>query len=242
MPPKKPFSAYSLLGALLAVACLGLWACGDEPPAQSVEVRPESFTFLEMGVNTPLTEALQDGLTEHLGSAAVEKRGLLNLDQAFSFRNFLGRHLSALSDLNRHLNPPSGERREHGILRLAYNYPSRQTPAFNRVRLVFSQSTRRPLVFRVHANQAGAGILAALTEKYGSPQVEEGGAEAESRIRLWQKNGDALTVISSLDRFGEPEYRIAFYFTENIRDLVAAEKAAAARAEKARRQAGKSAF
>ena len=242
MPTKRPFSPHLVLGALLVCACLALWGCGDEPPAQTVETRPESFTFLDMGVNTTLTDPLQDGLSGHLGSVAVEKRGLLNLDLAFSVDGFLSRRLPALSALNQYLNPPSGERREHDILRLVYNYPNRQTPAFERVRLVFSQATRRPLVFRVHANKAGAGILAALKEKYGAPQVEEAGPEAESRIRLWQKNGDALAVISSLDRFGEPEYRIAFYFTENIRDLVAAEKAAAARAEKARRQAGKSAF
>ena len=240
MRPGRFLQVPVVLAAVLVWAALALVGCGNDEPIQAVADRPESFTFLDMGVNTVLTDALKEQLSQRLGAAAVERRGLLDL--TFSNENFMASHLPVLAALSLDLNPVSGERREHDIVRLAYRYPGKQTPAFKRVQLVFFGSTRRPLVFRIHANQAGASILAALTEKYGPPQPVDAQGDPDTRFRLWRRNGDALAVVSSPDRFGSPEYRIAFYFTENLKDLVHAEKEAAAQVEQARRKAGKSAF
>ena len=237
---ERRFHLPMVLAIALVWAVLALLGCGSDEPVQTVETRTESFTFLDMGVNTVLTETLREPLGRRLGSVAEEGRGLLDL--TFSDDGFMARHLPVLAGLNRDLNPDSGERREHDIVRLTYRYPGKQTPAFNRVQLVFYGSTRRPLVFRIHANQAGSEILAALTEKYGPPETIDAGTDPDTHYRLWRRSGDVLSVVSSLDRFGDPEYQIAFYFTENLKDLVRAEKEAAAQVEQARRKAGKSAF
>ncbi|MBI9083138.1 MAG: hypothetical protein JEZ11_06030 [Desulfobacterales bacterium] len=240
MRPERLFHLPMVSAIALVWAVLALLGCGSDEPVQTVVTRTESFTFLDMGVNTALTEALREPLANRLGSVAEERRGLLDL--TLSDDGFMDRHLPVLAGLNLDLNPASGERREHDIVRLTYRYPVKQTPAFNLVQLVFYGSTRRPLVFRIHANQAGSEILAALTEKYGPPETIEAKNDPDTHYRLWRRSGDVLSAVSSLDRFGDPEYLIAFYFTENLKDLVRAEKEAAAQVEQARRKAGKSAF
>jgi hypothetical protein len=234
--PSVPFPILPLVLLILALAA----GCGDDTPMESAATRPESFTFFEMGVNTVLTETLRDGLTQRLGSAAVSRRGLMDL--TFADKAFLGRHLPELDRLNHDLNPPSGERREHDILSLMYRYPEKKNPSFEDVRLVFSGRLRIPLAFQIVANRAGSEIIAALQEKYGRPGASGTREETGDNYRLWRRNKDVLVVLQTKDRFGEPEYHIAFYFTENIADLVLAEKQAAAKAEQARRKAGKSAF
>jgi hypothetical protein len=119
--------------------------------------------------------------------------------------------------LNRRLNRNFRERVEHDVLTLRYNYPTRTSPAFENVRLVFHRGTRRPLYFDILANEAGAGILDVLENKYGPPlrQSDDG-----SEVLLWEKHGDRLVVLPRTNRLGAPEYLIGIYFVENIEALL----------------------
>lgn len=213
---KKPFRLLCL-GLLLALLSI-VAGCGQDPQTAS---RPagggaggETFTFFGLGRQSVLDQAARDRLKDELGAEAVARRGLVDLE--FQGPGWLARHLPDLHALNRRLNNEFRERVEYDVLTLRYNYPTRKSPAFEKVRLVFDGSSRHPLYFEILANAAGAEILRVLEDKYGPP-LDRGG-EGE-KVLLWEKQGDLLVVLPRINRLGQPEYLIGIYFVEAIESL-----------------------
>ena len=205
----------------LALLALGLVVvgCGQDPETAS---RPaggedggETFTFFGLGRQSVLDEAARDRLKKELGAEAVARRGLVDLE--FQSPGWLAHYLPDLDRLNRRLNNDFRERVEYDVLTLRYNYPTRNSPAFEKVRLVFDQKTRQPLYFEILANAAGAEILQVLEDKYGPP-VDRG--EEGEKVLLWEKNGDLLVVLPRINRLGRPEYLIGIYFVSRIESLL----------------------
>jgi len=194
-------------------------SCGKDPappvPATGAEAGIETFTFFGMGRQSVLDKATRDRLQRELGAEAVSRRGLVNLE--FVSPGWLGRHIPVLDEMNRRLNADFRERVEHDVLTLRYNYPARNSPAFEKVSLVFHLATRRPLFFEILANEAGAGILDVLAQKYGPPRT---GSDAEGEVLLWDRHEDWLVVLPRPNRLGQPEYLIGIYFVPNIKTLL----------------------
>ena len=230
--------------AILAVSlALLLSACGDGGDVRPVENKgaaaPESFTFFDLGAGSRLTQAVRDALKESLGSDAIEQRGLVDLDARTG--GLLQSHFDRLHRLNRDLNSDVGARVEHNITRLTYRYPWQKNNPFKFVQLVFSNYTQTPLYFTIVLKKEGSATVDALKEKYGSPTRLDDPPDGTEVIH-WEKNSDVLIVSQAKDRFGEPEYTVAFYFVRNIEDLLATEKKEIDQREKQLKQAGKTAF
>jgi hypothetical protein len=229
------------LGLALALAVLGLAACGDggapqgaAPPRTGVE----SFTFLGMGRETELSDRLRGDLAEKLGNAAVEQRGTIDLEAGAP--GLLDDRLPEVAALHRRLNSPPGERVEHDRTRLMYRYARSKEAPFDLVELAFDPQTHRPLFFRMRFKKDDTGMLAALREKHGPPAVDA--ASDEGRTLVWRKEGDALLVAIVPDQFGNPVHHVAIYFTENLQRRIAAEQAQAAQKAKEKQHSGTSAF
>lgn len=223
----------------IGVLALILSGCGDGGDARSGNApRPkvESFTFLDMGRETEVTDALRSTLSAKLGNDAIEHRGIIDLDAVAP--GVLREHLPELDALNRALNSPPGERVEHDMIKLMYRYARSKDTPFDYVELVFDPQTRKPLFFRVRFKGDDAGMIEALTSKHGPPRVA--GASGGGRALIWQKEGDSLVVSVLPDQFGKPVHHVAVFFTENLQQRVAAEQAQKASTGKPR--PGKSAF
>ena len=171
------------LGLALAVLAIGLGACGDrEEPRRGAapQAGVESFTFLGMGRDTELTDRLRGELSEKLGNAAVENRGLIDLEAGTP--GVLGTRLPALDAINRQLNSPPGERVEHDMIRLMYRYARGKEAPFDLVELLFDPQTRRPLLFRMRFKGDDAGMVDALRGKHGPPAVDERRRRSHARL------------------------------------------------------------
>ena len=229
------------LALSLALAVLGLAACGDGGAPQGVaapRTGVESFTFLGIGRETELSDRLLGELAEKLGNAAVEQRGTVDLETGAP--GVLDERLPEIAALHRRLNSPPGERVEHDRTRLMYRYARSREAPFDLVELVFDPQTLRPLFFRMRFKKDDAGMVAALQEKHGPPAVDA--ASGDGRTLAWRKEGDALLVAVVPDQFGNPVHHVAIYFTENLQRRIAAEQAQAAEKAKGRQRSGKSAF
>lgn len=216
---RKPGGMLSISLVLLALG-LVVVGCGQNPektsrPADG-EAGLETFTFFGLGRQSVLDEAARNRLKKELGAEAVARRGLVDLE--FQRPGWLARFLPDLHRLNRRLNNDFRERVEYDVLTLRYNYPTRNSPAFDKVRLVFDQKTRHPLFFEILANAAGAEILRVLEDKYGQPLDRSEGAE---KVLLWESHGDWLVVLPRINRLGQPEYLIGIYFVSRIEALQA---------------------
>ena len=88
-----------------------LISCGDNrESAETVPqtVKPESFTFFELGTNTKLTEHIRKDLGKKLGRDAIERRSILDLNT--NYAGFIKKYLPKINELNRKINfPPEKE-------------------------------------------------------------------------------------------------------------------------------------
>jgi hypothetical protein len=174
-----------------------------------------------------------------LGNDAIEKRSLLNLE--INYYGFLQEHFPALQILNIQLNPTSGERIEHNIVKLMYRYARKKNQPFDFVELVFSNYSQLPLLFKINFKTDEANIVETLKSKYGDPRQidwkDKGG-----QSMYWDKNNDILIVSLVPDQFGNPEYQIRIFFVENIKALLATESAEKEKQKRQKARSGKTAF
>jgi hypothetical protein len=226
---------------LAAVLLAGIVACAPDEntdTAAEQEGGAVSFTFLNIAANTPLNDAVRKNLESHLGDGYAETRAPIDL--TLRPRGLLENRIPVLYALYRRFISDVGHRVEHNITRITYRYPRRQGTPFVFVRTVFSNYNHLPLYFRITMNEAGASVVEKLWEKYGEPAtISMSGAE---EVFLWEKNGDALVVSRMINRLGNPEYDVMFYFVKNLTDLLATEKTERLRREEKLRKAGKTAF
>ena len=226
---------------LMILLAFLLTACSEKESAetQSEKSGPESFTFFELGRNSVLTEEVREELSNRLGRDAIEHRSVMNLE--FNYPGFLKTHFPHLDQINQKLNFPPRERIEHNTVKLMYRYAQRKNAPFDYVELIFSDYTRTPLLFRIHFKKDESNIIKTLNEKYGPPtRIPWNTANGSSFY--WTKANDELIVSRVPDQFGNLQYQIVIYFTENLNQLIRTEQADKKARERQRAESGKSAF
>ena len=216
-------------------------ACGEKEPneTQTAKSAPESFTFFDLGRNSVLSDAVREELSNRLGRDAIEHHSTLDL--GINYPGFLKTYFPQLDQLNQKLNFPPRERVEHNTIKLTYRYAQRKNVPFDYVELVFSDFTRTPLLFRIHFKKDESGIIKTLNEKYGQPKRIKWD-RANGSTFYWTKTNDELILSQIPDQYGNLEYRIDIYFTENLNQLIRTEQADKKARERQRASSGKSAF
>ena len=224
------------------MALLLVFACGEKKETakkQTSQKSSDSFTFFDLGKQSTLSKSARDALKQKLGRDAIEYRSIIDLD--INFYGFLEKYFPSLSELNRKLNFPPGERIEHNTVKLMYRYTRKKNIPFDYVELVFSNFSQHPLLFRINFQKDEANIIGTLKTKYGQPQrIDWKDKNGESMY--WKKNSDFLILSLVPDQFGNPEYQIRIYFTGNIKALIATETAEKEKTQSERARSGKTAF
>ena len=230
-------------GAILSIVLISiLVSCSDrQENAESgpAEANKESFTFFDLGINTPLTKRVRQELGNKLGRDAIEQKSIMDL--AINYKGFLNKYFPSLNELNQRLNFPPGERVEHNTVKLMYRYASKKNVPFDYVELVFSNYTKIPLVFKINFKEDEAGIIKTLESRYGQPQVVSW-KEENGNSMVWMKNADFLIASQVPDQFGHPKYQIVIYFVKNLEQLIATEKNKRQEKTLERIQSGEKAF
>jgi len=237
---RNKISFINALFSLLSISIL--ISCGDNrESAESVPaaVKPESFTFFELGTNTKLTEHIRKDLGKKLGRDAIERRSILDLNT--NYAGFIKKYLPKINELNQKINFPPGERVEHNTVKLMYRYAQRKNAPFEYVELVFSEYTKTPLLFKINFQIDETGIVETLKTKYGPPQVIDW-KEENGKSMVWRKNMDLLLVSLVPDQFGHHGYQIVIYFVQNFKQLIEIEKNKLKKREQQRAESGKTAF
>jgi hypothetical protein len=227
---------------LLAIAVVVLAAsCSDKDASEISNENgvSDSFTFFGLGDNSELTEAVREQLANELGRDAIEYRSILDLET--NYPGFLKAHFPHLDQLNQKLNYPPRERVEHNTVKLMYRYAQNKNVPFDYVELVFSNYTRTPILFRIHFKRDESNIINTLKGKYGAPK-KIAWNEAGGTSLYWTKANDKLIVSLVPDIYGDLEYQIVIYFTENLNRLIQTEAAAKQAREQQRARSGKGAF
>jgi len=237
---RNKISLVSTLFSLLSISIL--ISCGDNrESAETIPqtVKPESFTFFELGTNTKLSEQIRKDLGKKLGRDAIERRSILDLNT--NYAGFIKKYLPKINELNQKINFPPGERVEHDTVKLMYRYAQRENAPFDYVELVFSEFTKTPLLFKINFQIDETGIVETLKTKYGPPQVIDW-KEENGKSMAWRKNMDLLLVSEVPDQFGHHSYQIVIYFVQNLKQLIEIEKNELKKREQQRAKSGKTAF
>ncbi len=237
-------AAITALGVvMLTLVGYGVWHSGsisdDRPGEAPPSEHPAGFTFFDVGVNTQIDDALRRDLQRQLGSDAIAYRLPISLD--FNYKGFLADHFPEIDRVNRALNAPLGERKEHDTLVLMYRRAHKKETPFDYVELVFSNHTKRPLLFRIEPAGVGPAILDALIEKYGPPRTIQW-SDGEAKTLWWEDHTDLLLATVSPNRFGTPVYRFRIVFTRNIETMLKREIELGQKRDQERRKAGEKAF
>jgi hypothetical protein len=239
----KKFQFSLLAISLIILVLIVVFAtCGkksNDAEKYRADKEPEGFSFLNVGENTEFSDAVRDSLRKQLGPDAIEKR--TPLDLSINFKGFIKRHLPSIYDLNQRLNSPVGERIEHNTIKLTYRYARKKRVPFEYVELVFSNYTKKPLVFHIKSKKEGAGIVDVITKKYGEAKTIDWEME-EGKSLFWTKNRSVLVISIKDDRFGDPEYYTTIYYVPSLENLLHREWQEAKRREEEIKKTGKTAF
>jgi len=222
----KPLShsVVFLYGFLFAAVMVLFCSCGsgDEKTGRAVGAQlPPSFSFFDVGVNTPFSRTLRTSLQAVLGDDAISSRNTIDLQ--INTDGFLADHFPHLHLLSMALNQPSGERVEHDTTKLTYRYSMKKGLPFDYVELLFSKFSGMPMVIRVFFGQDELNVLSSLKEKYGLPKELPWKAQ-NGKSFYWEKNGDVLFYSFVPNQFGVPEYQVSIYFTRRLHTLLEREQ------------------
>ena len=179
------------------------------------------FTFFDLGENSEFSSNIRDKLRDRLGSDAIEYWSTLDL--ATNYKGFLQNYFPELYALNKRLNSPVGERVEHNTIKLTYRYARRKNLPFDYVELIFSNYTKKPLLFYIKSKKEGLGVIDTLKKKYGEAKTVDWEKE-EGRSLYWGKNRSVLILSISDDRYGKPVYYTMIYYVPNLEELLSIEQ------------------
>jgi len=206
--------------------CLLVPGCGDGAllPDSAAKSYPESFNFLDVGINTPYSKRLRKRLKNVLGDDSIQKNNIIDLN--INKKTFLNDYFPAFQAINIKLNSPPRERVEHKSIKLMYRYAMGKGVAFNYVEFLFSEYTLEPLMIRVHFQQDYIGVSKMLKQNYGEPRkLSWDKNQTHSESLYWEKNNDLLILSTVPDKIGRPTYQINIYFAERFKDLLETEAA-----------------
>ncbi len=229
----------SLIGLILIVVFINYCTKRENYTTHPSKSEPEGFTFLNIGENTRFSDDIRDQLRDKLGSDAIESWNTLDL--TLNHKGFLKKYFPQLHELNEKLNSPVGERVEHNTIRLTYRYALKKNVPFDYVELVFSNLTKKPLLFFIKIEKEGLEILDTFTKKYGKANTinwtNKGG-----KSLYWKMNRSVLIFSISNDRHGHPEYQTRIYYVPSLEDLVNSEQEKTKHQQEVIKKTGKTAF
>ncbi len=212
---------------LLALAAwLFAFGCSDDGqrPDSQVVILPESFSFMDVGINTPYSRALRQRLGRVLGDDAIQGNNTIDLE--VNRESFLTDYFPKFHAINDKLNTPPRERVEHKSIKLMYRYARDRGLAFSYVEFLFSEYNLTPLLVRVHFEYDDLGIGETLAQKYGTPhRIDWDGHQPGATALYWEKNGDLLILSTIPDQLGRPTYQLNIYFADRLKELIATESA-----------------
>ena len=234
---RRSFQAVLWIIGVLGVLALG---CSNEKPASKTKTDPpQGFTFFDLGANSKYSRSVRDNLGEKLGSDSVSQKNTIDL--SIHDQGFLEKHFPALADLNRQLNRSAGQRVEHNTTKLMYRYARAKNTPFLYVELFFSDTTLKPLLFRIEAGPDGNAIMETIRKKYGSPK-EFQWEQKEGRTQYWEEGDNVFIVSSYKNRRDIPEYLFCIYYVDNLKEMLTEEEARRKAEDVRIRKAGESAF
>ncbi len=238
---KRPRRLIGFTPAAFAAILFFLLACSDNAPGPPppAPTGPESFTFFDIGRNSRFSDALRKELARKLGNDAVERRGIIDLEN--NYKGFLETHLPELEAINRRLNHPPGERVDHAQIKLMYRYARQENAPFDYVELVFDAQAGTPLVFRIRFKEDESGLVDALRDKHGPPQVVAWEMESGQSL-IWRKEQDVLMVSLVPNVYGGSDHHVFIYFTVNLSRWAESEQASKQQPPMEKSPAGKTAF
>ncbi len=229
----------SLIGLILIIVFVNVYKKRDRYETNLVKREPQGFTFLNIGENTRFSNDIRRELRDKLGPDAIERWNTLDL--TLNYKGFLKKYFSELYQINEKLNTPAGERVEHNTIKLTYRYARRRNAPFDYVKLVFSNLTKKPLVFFIKSKKEGADIIDAVIKKYGKAKTinwdEKGG-----RSLYWENNRSLFILSISNDRYGLPEYQTMIYYVPSLEELVFTEQQKIKHRQEEIKKTGKTAF
>ncbi len=214
------------LVTLTLIFCLVASGCSDDGllPDSIGKTYPETFSFLDVGINTLHAKELRQRLSNVLGDDSIQRNN--SIDLGINSITFLKDYFPSFHAINAKLNTPPRERVEHKSIKLMYRYAKNKGIAFSYVEFLFSEYTMTPLLIRVHFNQDGLGIREILEQKYGTPETLHWDKNQPHATALyWEKNSDLLILSTVPDHLGRPAYQINIYFADRFIDLLETESA-----------------
>lgn len=221
---------YKKIGVLISIVALIIIGAGfllfwrSHPSGPSVSRTTtipsvkSGFTFFHLHRDTQLSEKLRDDLRGKLGSEAIETKTIIDFIVPARANDIFTRHFPELIALHQSLNYLPEERVEHDTTQLIYRYARKKGLPFDNVRLLFDNSTRRPLFFSIRSKDPGGELVNTLETKYGPSQKIDwplGGG----KTFYWKQDKDLLLATFTQSRIGAPEHYLGFYFTHNIEAL-----------------------
>lgn len=222
---KTPFTlTLQAMITLVMIAWLAAAGCSDGGPILEYEAKtyPETFSFMDVGINTSYSRQLRQQLGSQLGADATQNNNTIELE--INRENFLQDYFPDFHSINQTLNTPPRERVEHKSTKLTYRYAQKKGLAFDYVEFLFSEYAQTPLLIRVHFKFDDLGIADMLTGKYGDPvSLDWDKDKPHSTSLVWEKNGDLMILSTIPDQLGRPNYQINIYFKDRLEDFIKTE-------------------
>ncbi len=224
-----------------AVLCLFLilgltGGCDRRPQDAGDESLPESFRFMEIGVNTVVDADVLSKLNRTLGSEAVDRSSPISLE--IKYKGFLKRYYPELAALDQQLNLNDVVRKEYPVTKLTFRYPQQGQSIFDYVELIHMNRSGHPLVIKTVAKREIPDLIQEVTEKFGTPQ-QISLADGEGTSLIWRQHQDAFIITRFAGRYGKPENYIMIVFTTRLRQLLQQE---AEKSQQQKKQGGGSVF
>ena len=121
MKKLKDYIPIALIIPLLML-CLVVSSCSDDGllPESAVKIYPETFSFLDVGINTLYSTKLRHRLGSILDDDSIQKNNTIDL--GINTESFINDYFPEFDAINLKLNTPTGERVEHKSIKLMYRY------------------------------------------------------------------------------------------------------------------------
>lgn len=212
------FLKWFLVFILCWIAAIGCDKQDRDPTA--VSRMPDSFHFMDIGVNTVINSDVRDQLVKALGSDAIDRKSTIDLD--LKYKGFLKAYYPDLAVLNQKLNVNDVVRKEYPATRLTFRNTRHTGSLFAYVEITYANDSGCPLLIKMVAKKEIPDLIDTIKQKYGPPAeipIEEGRGFSLS----WQKEGDAFIIARLPGNFEKPEYHMMIVYANRLMQLMTQE-------------------